>query len=181
MYKFLKFGFLFLFLSNFCLAQNLNSDRNLFYQQEWENHKMAWHEKTRSQLFTDSSIDIKFYHLDVQVAIDSHYISGSVTIKLQPTINNLNSLKLNLHSSMIVDSVTIDAASYSSINDILSIGLTNNYNIGDEIEIKIYYHGIPILANATKGLRYETHGSNEPIISTLSTPFLSHYWWPCKC
>ncbi len=180
MYLFLKSCFLFLFLSNVCFAQNLNSERNLFYKQEWENHKMAWNKKTRSQLFTDSTIDIKFYHLDVQIAVDSHYIAGSVYIKLQPTINNLNSLKLNLHSSMIVDSVTIDAASYSSMNDILSIGLTNNYNIGDDIGIKIFYHGIPILANATKGLRYETHGANEPIISTLSTPFLSHYWWPCK-
>lgn len=180
MHKFLTLGFLSFFLSVFCVAQHLNSNRNLFYQQEWENHKMTWHEKTRSPLITDSTIDIKFYHLDLQIAIDSHYIGGSVRIKLQPTINNLSSLTLNLHSSMMVDSVTMDAASYSSMNDILSIGLTNNYNIGDDIDIKIYYHGIPILANATKGLRYETHGANEPIIATLSTPFLSHYWWPCK-
>jgi aminopeptidase N len=60
------------------------------------------------------------------------------------------------------------------------INLDNNYNPGDELSITITYHGEPVLAGGYKGLRYETHGSGEPIIATLSTPYLAHYWYPCK-
>jgi aminopeptidase N len=81
---------------------------------------------------------------------------------------------------MIVDSVCMDAVSSISNNDYILVNLSGNYNVGDQVEIKIYYHGVPVLANGIKGLRYSTHGYNEPMIATLSTPFLSHYWWPCK-
>jgi aminopeptidase N len=160
------------------LAQYQNNVRNSFYEKEWENRKLLSHEKLI--LNPDTSIDIKFYHLDVKIAIDSAYIAGSVYIKLKPTINNLNTVRLNLQSSLKVDSVTMDAVSSTAVNDNILINLAGSFNIGDSVEIKIYYHGIPVLANGIKGLNYSTHGTNEPIIATLSTPFLSHYWWPCK-
>ena len=171
---------LFVLFSHAGSAQCEQFERDRFYEQEWENQKAAYQSRAQIQLRSDTSIDIKFYHLDLKVAIDSHYIAGSVYIKLQPTKNNLTALKLNLKSFMIVDSVTMDAVSFSSANDIVSINLAHSFNIGNPVAIKIYYHGVPLLANATKGLRYTTHGSNEPVIATLSTPFLSHYWWPCK-
>lgn len=171
---------LFILFSHAGSAQCEQFEKDRFYEQEWENQKAAYQARTQIQLRSDTSIDVKFYHLDVKIAVDSHYIAGSVYIKLEPTKNNLTALKLNLKSFMIVDSVTMDAVSFSSANDIVSINLTHGFNIGNPVAIKIYYHGVPLLANATKGLRYTTHGSNEPVIATLSTPFLSHYWWPCK-
>jgi hypothetical protein len=39
---------------------------------------------------------------------------------------------------------------------------------------------MPELAGGIKGMRYETHTSNIPVIATLSTPYLAHYWVPCK-
>lgn len=177
---FLNFRFLLILFSQVGYAQCELFERERFYEQEWENQKPAFQSRTQTQLRSDTTIDIKFYHLDVSIAIDSHYISGSVSINLQPTINNLSAIKLNLHSSMIVDSVTMDAVSFSPLNDIVSINLAHSFNIGNPVAIKLYYHGVPLLANATKGLRYSTHGTNEPVIATLSTPFLSHYWWPCK-
>lgn len=177
---FLNYWLLLILISRVGYAQCEHIERDRFYEQEWENQKPAFQSRTQAQLHSDTTIDIKFYHLDVSIAIDSHYIAGSVFIKLQPTINNLNALKLNLHSSMIVDSVTMDAVSFSSLNDIVSINLAHGFNMGNPVAIKLYYHGVPLLANATKGLRYSTHGTNEPVIATLSTPFLSQYWWPCK-
>jgi aminopeptidase N len=171
---------LFILFSNVGHAQCEQFERDQFYEQEWENQKLAFQSRAQIQLRSDTAIDIKFYHLDVKIAIDSQYISGSVYIKFQPTENNLNTLKLNLKSFMIVDSVTMDAVSFSSLNDIVSVNLAHSFNIGNPVGIKIYYHGVPLLANATKGLRYSTHGNNEPVIASLSTPFLSHYWWPCK-
>lgn len=164
--------------SNVVLAQFQENERNMFYEQEWEELKLL--SQAKVLLDPDTSIDVKFYHLDIKIAIDSQNISGSVYIQFQPTVNNLNTVRLNLNSSMIVDSVTMDAVSATAVNDNVLINLTSNFNIADPVEIKIYYHGIPSLANGIKGLNYSTHGNNEPIIATLSTPFLSHYWWPCK-
>lgn len=180
MKRFLNLWLLLILFSRMGYAQCEQIDRDLFYEQEWENQKQGFLARTQTQLRSDTMIDVKFYHLNIGIAIDSHYIAGSVLINLVPTVNNLNALKLNLHSSMIVDSVTMDAVSFSSLNDILSLNLAHSFNIGNPVAIKIYYHGVPLLANATKGLRYATHGTNEPVIATLSTPFLSHYWWPCK-
>jgi aminopeptidase N len=44
----------------------------------------------------------------------------------------------------------------------------------------VYYQGVPPVANSTKGLRYTTHAGSQRVIASLSTPFLAHYWWPCK-
>lgn len=161
-------------------AQCEQFDRDRFYEQEWENQKAAFQSRAQIQLRSDTTIDVNFYHLDLTIAVDSPYIAGSVYIRLQPKQNNVNTLRLNLKSFMIVDSVTMDAVSFSSLNDIVSVNLAHGFNIGNPVAIKIYYHGVPLLANATKGLRYATHGNNEPVIASLSTPFLSHYWWPCK-
>jgi aminopeptidase N len=159
-------------------GQFLNNERNAFNEQKWNDLKLLSREK--EILNPDTTIDIKFYHLDIKIAIDSQYISGSVYIELQPAINNLNIVGLNLQASMIVDSVTMDAVSSNAVGNNILINLSGNYNIGDPVKIKIYYHGVPELANGLKGLHYSTHGANEPVIATLSTPFLSHYWWPCK-
>lgn len=180
MKTFLIYFLLLIFLSGECFAQLQQGDRILFYQQEWENYMISAKDKAVLELNLDTNIDVKFYHLDVKIEIDSHYIAGSTYIQFQPTINNLNTVKLNLHSSLIVDSVTLDAVSAVAINNNIIVNLAANFNIGELVGIKVYYHGIPLLANATKGLRYSVHGNNEPLIATLSTPFLSHYWWPCK-
>ena len=60
------------------------------------------------------------------------------------------------------------------------ITLDNTYGPGDLLNVIISYSGVPVLAGGYKGLRYETHHGDEPIIATLSTPYLAHYWYPCK-
>jgi aminopeptidase N len=45
------------------------------------------------------------------------------------------------------------------------------------------YSGVPTVATGTvKGFRIDTRNSTVsiPTIATLSTPYLAHYWYPCK-
>ena len=128
----------------------------------------------------DSTIDVKFYHLDIEIAIDSAYISGSVLCRFTPTVNNLDQITLDLNRALTVSNVSEAGTSFSQNGDSLIINLDDNYNPGDLIDIRINYEGIPVMAGGYKGLRYETHGNEEPIIATLSTPYLAHYWYPCK-
>ncbi len=163
-----------LFFTTLISAQQKDS----YYSDEWKPADDSNEEQFR--ITTDQSIDIKFYHLDINVAIDSQFISGNVYIKLQPTEDNLNKVTLNLHSSMKVDSVTLDGVSFNRTGDELEVNLNKSYYKKELVELKIFYHGKPALAGGYKGLVYTTHGANEPLIVTLSTPFLAHYWYPCK-
>lgn len=163
-----------LFFTTFILAQQ----KDAYYNDEWKPSDDSGKEQFR--ITTDPSIDIKFYHLDVSVAIDSSFIRGNVYIRLQPTEDNLNKVTLNLHPSMKVDSVTLDGISFDRTGNELEINLNRSYAKKEPVELKIFYHGKPVLAGGYKGLVYTTHGANEPLIVTLSTPFLAHYWYPCK-
>ena len=131
-------------------------------------------------LSNDTTIDIKFYHLDVEIALDSAYINGSVNYHITSMINGLSSLKLDLDNAFTIDSISYPAMSYTFVDNVLTIILSTTYNTGDNISFTVYYQGAPVLAGGYKGLRYENHDGNELIIASLSTPYLAHTWWPCK-
>ncbi len=128
----------------------------------------------------DSSFDVGFYHLDLEVSIDSAYIKGTVKYGLTASENGLNHIKLDLDSTFSVDSVWGAGTGFVFSSNVLTVYLANTYNQGDTFSLFVSYQGVPVLAGGYKGLRYETHGGNEPVIATLSTPYLAHTWWPCK-
>ncbi len=128
----------------------------------------------------DTNIDVKFYHLDIEIGVLSPSVRGNVKIRFTPVTKGLNTLRLNLNSALTVENISAPCESFYQDNDEIVVQLDENYNPGDLIDLKVYYHGVPVLAGGYKGLRYESHGSGEPIIATLSTPYLAHYWYPCK-
>jgi aminopeptidase N len=128
----------------------------------------------------DTSINVKFYNIDIEIGIESPFVGGSVLCRFEPLVEGLNTIRMNLNSSLTVDSISAPCESFYQENDEIVILLENNYNPGDLVDITTWYHGIPVLAGGYKGLRYELHDENEPIIATLSTPYLAHYWYPCK-
>ena len=128
----------------------------------------------------DTNIDVKFYHLDIEIGIESPFVGGTVLCRFEPVVNNLNEVRLNLNSALSVQSISDPCESFYQDNDEIIITLNDGFNIGDQIDLSIEYEGVPVMAGGYKGLRYETHASNEPIIATLSTPYLAHYWYPCK-
>jgi len=128
----------------------------------------------------DTNIDVKFYYLNISIGIESPYVGGEVLCKFEPLINGLNEVVINLNSALTVDDISYPCESYYQDNDLVYISLAEDFNTGDEVELTIFYQGVPALAGGYKGMRYETHGASEPIIATLSTPYLAHYWYPCK-
>lgn len=128
----------------------------------------------------DTNIDVKFYYIDIEVGIYSPYISGAVTCLFEPLTAGTDEVMLSLNSALTVETVSLPCQSFSQDNDVIVMTLDQAYGPGDLVELTISYAGIPVEAGGYKGLRYETHGNNEPIIATLSTPYLAHYWYPCK-
>jgi len=144
-------------------------------QQNWTEYILA-----SRNLPAFSNFDVKFYHLHIDLSLNSPYLLGNVLCRFTATEDNTDSIKLNLRREYAIDSIQGMVSSYSFVNDTLTIVLDRLLQTGDSGWVQVYYHGAPPVANNTKGLRYVTHGGNQRVIASLSTPFLSHYWWPCK-
>jgi len=165
---------------NLSAAQNptILSDHYKIEQQNWIEYIQRY-----ESFNIDSSFDVLFYHLDVEIGISSPYISGNVLCRFGITKNSVQSITLNLHHSFSIDSILGNSTSFSFSNDSINITLDKVYNADESAEIKIFYRGIPPIAEGpyyNKGLIYGEHGNDEPVIVNLSTPYLAYYWWPCK-
>ncbi len=175
------FVFAFIIINYFSLYSQKSTILNNFYKSEWNNF-IAFVKTNRTKSNPDTTFDVKFYHLKADVSIDSNakYIKGNVLCKFESKVNNLITIGLNLNRSLHVDSITGNAFSFAIIGDSIKIILDHTYNIGQSAEVCIWYQGVPQMAGGYKGLRYETHNNGNPIIATLSTPYLAQYWYPCK-
>ncbi|PZX13546.1 uncharacterized protein DUF5018 [Breznakibacter xylanolyticus] len=130
---------------------------------------------------TDGRMDVTFYYLDLNINIESPYISGTVYVEFTPTQNNVNQVFLNLQSALHNSlSVSGDAQSVSKSDNTIVIKLIRAFNMGEKVQFSVAYQGVPQEANNTKGLVYRSITSTQKVIASLSTPWLAHYWWPCK-
>jgi aminopeptidase N len=169
----------YLFLTSSILPQDLeNITPADFYEFERQN----WTDKIifEANNSNDSTFDVTHYEINLDIPLGSSPITGKVTCNFIAGITNLSSVSLQLSSSFTIDSVAGNVLQYCFANDTINITLDRNYNAGEQVSVTIYYSGIPPVLNNTKGMRFETHGNNEPIIVTLSTPYLAHLWFPCK-
>lgn len=122
--------------------------------------------------------DVTFYDLSFDVDHRYEAIEGKTHIHLKSLVSSLDSIKINLDRSMIVDSVFADGALYHHESDTLTVILDQNFGLGDAIHVAIAYHGNPQVS----GLQSFSFDSQNgyPLISTLSEPFGAPTWWPCK-
>jgi len=125
-------------------------------------------------LSNDTTHDVKFYHLDLEIGIDNKYIKGNVEYMLISKKDSLNSILLDLDEVFTVDSISFPAISFSENR--ITLKLDRDYSKGEKVSFKIYYQGVPKLQGAYKGLVYKTHDNDQPVIVSLSTPYLAHKW-----
>lgn len=128
----------------------------------------------------DPSIDVTYYKLNLKIETNPNFLKGDVTINGKAN-ENLNSFFLDLQNKMKVDSVLSNGTKlqFNHENAKLNINLNQNYNPGEEFSVKIYYGGIP---NSTGfgSFVFGTHGENKPAVWTLSEPYGTSDWLPCK-
>ena len=149
-----------------------------FYSLERQN----WMDRITYQLNyePDTTFDVTFYGINLDIPLDSHQINGMVTCNLVSNTDGLTSISLQLSNSFEITYMSGNVIQVNLENDTLSLTLDRPYNRGEPVSITMGYTGIPMVLNNTKGMRFESHGNGEPIIATLSTPFLAHLWFPCK-
>ena len=131
----------------------------------------------RSQ--ASSNFQVTYYRCvwDIDPAV--RYIKGAITSHFI-TNSSANSISYDLATQLTVDSIYYHGSkiSFSRSTDLLQINFPANIPAGQKDSVTIFYKGVP--ANTTFGSFVQDSHSGIPIIWTLSEPYGSKDWWPCR-
>jgi len=126
--------------------------------------------------------DATYYDLDVNLIIATSTIEGRVQMDAISLIDNLTQFDVDLHLSLVADSVFMGGAPvpFSHVGSELFITPPAPLDSGDAFSVIMYYHGIPP-GGGFGAFGFSTHGvPSVPMIWSLSEPYYSRNWWPCK-
>jgi aminopeptidase N len=126
--------------------------------------------------------DMTYYHLDLEIDLAGQHLDGVVRVEGTVVGTALSTLMLDLLSNMIVSSVQLSDGtplSYSQGGDAVIITMPASIPVGGTFEVDITYGGTP----STGGFgyfRFGTNGDGDLFAWSLSEPYGSRNWWPCK-
>ena len=131
------------------------------------------------QSLASGNFDVKYYRCEWEVDPAVYYITGKVTVYFV-TNAQASSITFDLMGSMGVDSVKQRNIILVKLqaNNTLQVNFPVAFNAGVLDSISIYYKGPP--ANTGFGSFVQTTHAGVPVIWTLSEPYGSRDWWPCK-
>jgi aminopeptidase N len=126
-----------------------------------------------------NNFDVNYYRCEWEVDPAVRYIRGIVTLYYTIT-SATNNISLDLMNTLNTDSVKQRNNALENIhnNNVLQINFSDNISAGTQDSVTIFYNGIP--ANTGFGSFVQSTHSTVPIIWTLSEPYGSRDWWPCK-
>jgi aminopeptidase N len=133
-----------------------------------------------SYYINDTTIDVLHYDLSLMPSLDENYLSGEVKIRMRSTVDSLKDFLLDLAPELSVVDFSPPIQSVIQGGRKLKIVLEEYQLKGDWFEFFLEFEGYPTLLNNTKGLHYRLSDPENPLIVSLSTPYLAHQWWPCK-
>ncbi len=126
----------------------------------------------------DSTVDITYYGLYLDVKTNPNYIFGAATIMLKADSLPVQSYFLNLSNNLLVDSVKSGSQTlvYNHSNDRLYI--TQYAGNVSAVSVTVYYKGLPEPTGFGSFI-FSSH-NGKPLIWSLSQPYGSMDWFPCK-
>ena len=132
----------------------------------------------------DNLIDVSFYHLSLDIDIRNTYYTGKLMCDFK-LIETTQKITLDLVNELKVNKVddSNEELIFVQVNNKLIIDFPHSIEKGSLQSVTVYYEGSPQTISqggTTKGMVVSKHGNDEPVIATLSTPFLAHYWFPCN-
>jgi aminopeptidase N len=128
--------------------------------------------------------DVKFYHLDLNIENSTNAISGNVMIRCGAITNDLDTIALELHANLNIDSVTASLdgnqflpASVNRNGKELNVILPFSANSGQQVQTRIFYRGTPPVSGS-----FPTSGffSGNGHKFSATPPYNAYTWFPCK-
>lgn len=128
----------------------------------------------------DSKIDVVYCKLNLTITFSPNFLYGDVTINLKVDTSSTSNLFLDLVDYISVDSVFLngEVTTFNHSNNILTIDLDRVYVQSEMLNVRIIYSGDGG-PNGFGRFKFGAHDGN-PVLATLSEPFGSSHWWPCK-
>nr|WP_295923379.1 M1 family aminopeptidase [uncultured Dyadobacter sp.] len=138
--------------------------------------------KTEAALrsLASGNFDVKYYRCEWEVDPAVRYIKGVVTPHFVMSAAG-NTIALDFTNDLSVSSVRQHGAPllFTQASNALTITLQGPLAAGTKDSVTITYEGVPPVAGGA--FVAATHGPGAtPVIWTLSEPYGSRDWWPCK-
>jgi aminopeptidase N len=194
-----------LFFTQICFAQSSNQDAGgckkpsadyMSVHHQFINNKMEVAANGQQSLLalpaTGTDYDVKYYRLELRINPDTSvgkYIKGKVTIYFTTKIANFSVANFDMATTLASDSVYYHGAKLAAGNinrataNLIKITIPNLPVIGTLDSVSIFYKGVPPVEPLFgTGYLQATHGT-APVrnyVYTLSEPYSSCNWWPCK-
>ena len=130
----------------------------------------------RHQALNDSTIDIKYYKLYIDIRLNPDLIYGRTTVAGIYKNSSSQFFTLDLSDSLIVDSV-------KSFNNLITFSHSSNSLLinlpgAASFSVDIFYHGHPAETGFGSFVFGNSHSGRS--IWSLSEPFGASDWFPCK-
>ncbi|NOX18267.1 MAG: T9SS type A sorting domain-containing protein [Chlorobi bacterium] len=129
----------------------------------------------------DAFIDVTYYFLDLNITSSPDYLTGKVRVDFQPSgLLSLTEAFLDLSDNMTVDSVKLGGvnAVFTHSDNKINITLDHSYGQGETVSVIIYYQGVPS-GGGFGSFEFSSH-NGDPVIWSLSEPYGTRDWFPCK-
>lgn len=140
--------------------------------------------KTTVASLLEDDYDVKHVKLDLQLTDLSNYIIGNVTTQAQVVKGPMSQYVFELYRTFKIDSVKVNdqVQNFDTANSLCTVTLRNSLLQGSLFTAQVYYHGYPpVTFPLGSGAGYvNVHNSLFDISYSLSEPYSSYYWWPCK-
>lgn len=134
----------------------------------------------------ENKYDVQHVHLDIVLDNQSVAIAGKATTTAQVLENNFSLYVFELNKLLTIDSVLINGqhAPIERQADIVNVFMPVLLHTGDVFSATVYYHGLPETGTVftfQSGMNNAEAGEwNSRVTYTLSEPYYSKDWWPCK-
>lgn len=129
-----------------------------------------------------NSYDVKCYFLDLEVDNLSEYIKGSVSIVIEIVEPETDTLLLELTDSAHIDSIHVNnqIMVFQHTNDLIYIPLNEPSTAGSVLILTVFYELTDATTTTNRGISTKSISSGKSVTWTLSEPFYSKNWFPCK-
>jgi len=149
---------------------------------EQRSHQKLFNAREMATLTSASTnFDVKYYRAEWEVDPAVNYIKGKLTAYYVMTGTD-HTISFDLVDNLAVTSVLQRSAplTTSHSNHTLQITFPTSVASGTLDSVSIFYEGIPP-SSGNGSFIVSSHGSPAtPVMWTLSEPFGSRDWWPCK-
>jgi aminopeptidase N len=134
----------------------------------------------------ENKYDLKFYHLNINVARNSTYIDGNVKCKALVVAASMDSFAFVLHQNHTVNAVLINgvARNFVRTDSLVKVSTGTPILQNQLFEAVVFYQGTaPTGGAAAIGDGYSTGTSGSwgnQVTWSLSESLCAYHWFPCK-